>query len=679
MAYRFSPSQFVIGFLVLLVLTACGAGSDETESSFSMELVAEGPGISLDGVEIPVGEPTAVGFGQSIVTGETGRGLLSAGDLNFELFEGTQLQFLGADRLEVRALLKAGHLAVESAQETEVRLRLDSPNATITSVSREFEATVCQGSNGTSCLYVGSGEFDWLSGGEYVTVRAGESEFALIGEPPGPKRCVSEDDFIGWFDAARRNEAPHDLGGLVAGAPECAEGSEDDAGEVAEDDDHGQGGIGGFTGTKIPFGFGMAPVDIETPVIGTDTYTTDPAVYREPRPLDGPRRFHIDQRMISNSNYYAWLVSEAGTDPDKWSELAPDPWLRDAPEGDPTGATFPAGDDNNPVFSVRSQAAERYCRFTDKHLATEIEWELAAVVGVLDDLGSAREWVAEWDEYGPGAPAGQQVVRGQNLVDQADPYYRFFLADVGDQPVARAEVGFRCAAPEVAEPQEEPVEPISAAYSDDFCNNDRGWTLLAGGGFDIGYHPPCFYHVESNQDHHEVAVMSGSTVSQLTSVETDVLIRNVGDAPGNFRYGLIVGSAQSGYLLFTIQPEQEGDRFLLLWCVEEPSDPIVAQLGSGERYASSAPANEGDPNRHRGEKCAEDGAVSDRVAVENLERLNTLTIRADDAKWVSLTINGAVVGEAPVAMPTGDFGFFVQTYHKDLAHIHFDRLSAFGS
>ncbi len=672
---KLSPLKLIAAIAFLLVAAGCGADTDVPDS-LSMELVVENAAVSVDGNDAPIGEPTEIAFGQSIVLDEGGSGRLDAAPFQFELFKGSDLQPLGADRLNLSAFLRSGHLHIKSDEETEYRVRLTTPNATITTMTRNFELTVCQAPTGLTCLHVVSGEADWLSGGENLTVLQGQSEFAALGEPPGPPLCLSEDDYIKWFDDARRNEPGPDLGELVAAAPSCGEdeeGGPDD--EVAEPVDE-EGGLDEYSGSKIPTGVGMAAVSVETPVIGTDDFAANPEVYREQTTLDGPISFHIDQRLVSNEDYRAWLISAAGVEAELWTELAPDAWLRSAPEGDPTRATFPTDWDQEPVLGVRSEAAGRFCGFTFKSLATEINWELAAREGVLEDVGLVREWVTGWDEYGPGVPPGMQVLRGQNKVFDQDLYYRSVQADRADQPVARAKVGFRCIADTVLEPKAAEAVPADVPYNDEFCNFDNDWPLFAGDGYDIGYHPPCFYHVESNRTHNEVAVMSGAPFSQLRSVETDVVINEIGSEAGNFRYGLVVGSPSSGYLLFTVRPEDEGDRNYFWWCLQEPSDPILAALESGRPYASSHYPQERDPNRHRGEPCS-DSVASGRAEVSSLE--NTLGIAVGDAGSLVMTIDGTEVGQAPVPMPSGDFGFFVQTYHKDLVHMHYDRLTVVGS
>lgn len=242
MAHRFSPPQLIIGGIaVLLVLTACGADSSEDVAEFvPIQLVANQATVSLDGAEVPIDEPTPVVTGQPIVLDQEGLGLLSAGVIRLELFKETDLQFLQSDRLGLDTFLKSGHLDVESAQETDTRLRLDSANATITNLTPDFAATFWQGGDGASCLLVHRGRFEWSSGGGIDTLDAGESAFAPLGKPSGVKRCVSKDAWDDWFEAARRNEPVGTLADLVAQAPECADEVERELGEVAEGEEDGE-------------------------------------------------------------------------------------------------------------------------------------------------------------------------------------------------------------------------------------------------------------------------------------------------------------------------------------------------------------------------------------------------------------------------------------------------------
>jgi hypothetical protein len=268
------------------------------------------------------------------------------------------------------------------------------------------------------------------------------------------------------------------------------------------------------------------------------------------------------------------------------------------------------------------------------------------------------------------------VLRGENDLLAPDLYYRLILVDEADRPVARADAGLSCAADKVVEKTATTGVVGEIAYSDDFCSFDNNWPLIVGEGFDLGYHPPCFYHVESSRQHAEVLVMSGSDAISPAAIETDVLIRSTADSAGNFRYGFVVGSADSEYLTLTIQPAREGDSSFVLWCVQPPSETLVANLaGSGELYASHAPPL-GSPDGHRGEAGCPDGLGSGRVEVESFENTLSLTAGTDS---VTVAIDGENVGDVAVSMPTGDVGFFVQTYHMPLAHLHFDRLTVTSS
>jgi formylglycine-generating enzyme required for sulfatase activity len=194
--------------------------------------------------------------------------------------------------------------------------------------------------------------------------------------------------------------------------------------------------------------------------------------------LDG---FAIDRYEVTVSRYGKFLETTGGLKPpDHWDEAA--------------------GDDNFPIVGVNWHDADAYCRWAEKRLPTEAEWERAArgddgrkypwgddeptveranfgknsdrvykdglvpvdgraagasPYGILDLAGNAAEWVADWyregfapgDARNPKGPdSGQgKVIRGGGWRDPPDrlrssrPMYA--------KPEHRSDdVGFRCAA-----------------------------------------------------------------------------------------------------------------------------------------------------------------------------------------------------------------------------------------
>jgi hypothetical protein len=143
----------------------------------------------------------------------------------------------------------------------------------------------------------------------------------------------------------------------------------------------------------------------------------------------------------------------------------------------------------------------------------------------------------------------------------------------------------------------------------------------------------------------------------------------MGEVAGNYRFGITAGSPESGFVLFTVQPN-ETTRDRHDWCVSLMSDRLATMLVDVDRAWYQAPLR---PESHEGEFCP-DGLDSGFIDVADIDDPLVMTIRvsADD---VVVALNGREEGTAAIAIPVGDFGFFVQTYAKDKVHIHFNEIS----
>lgn len=91
---------------------------------------------------------------------------------------------------------------------------------------------------------------------------------------------------------------------------------------------------------------------------------------------------------------------------------------------------------------------EAYCRWRDKRLPSEFEWEVAVERGAVDATAPIYEWTASWYQAYPGNTVGEKefgetarVLRGHLEQGKLDPTVRRFLAPQSHN----ARVGFRCA------------------------------------------------------------------------------------------------------------------------------------------------------------------------------------------------------------------------------------------
>jgi formylglycine-generating enzyme required for sulfatase activity len=189
--------------------------------------------------------------------------------------------------------------------------------------------------------------------------------------------------------------------------------------------------------------------------------------------------FWIDRTEVTVAAYRACVDEHACARPERRSATC----------------TFELGDADLPVSCVHWKDAEAYCRFANKRLPSEIEWEYAAhgplavpfpwgatascsnaitlindqtgrscaskparvgthpagasVFGVLDMSGNVEEWTSDWYSEsltpGPGPRAGAaHVLRGGGWLS-APSLSRTTTRDWGSALEAGPNVGFRCA------------------------------------------------------------------------------------------------------------------------------------------------------------------------------------------------------------------------------------------
>lgn len=677
-SHRHRAELQILVWSVVLLAAACSS-VDATDQAgtgdSSPALTVARPTVLLNGAEAAAGNPIDVDPGDTVVV-EGGLGLVEYSNvLELEMFISTNVVLPDPDDLIVR--LKSGHLHVTLDQDVEGSLVVDLGERTLTTTEPGTEFVVCQAPEGATCVYVVEGGLQWEGDGDPALYGAGEGTFARPGEPPESPNCPPAASFSRWMSGSRNGTSRQSLSDYVGqwAQQPCDETSEPvDTGTTTTvaaglepqptDPAATTTTMPDTAAAEPPSGVGMAHVVIAAPSIGTDVDSDSPH-YIAPRNLEGPIEFYVDMTATTNADFRRWLASFAGDDPALWIEYAPDGWLDKAPGGAATQATYPEGSGDEAVRGVRWQAAANYCESQSKRLPTEIEWELAAVGDHLVDRAAApQDWVAEPEAYGE-LPEGDRVLRGTDPALDVDLYYRLYLEDRPEATVARANAGVRCAADEVAEGTAEPAAGGDVVYSDDFVDESAAWPKSDTEGFTVGYHGPDDYHVESSEPHQSVIVLRGGVFDEVI-IETEVSVLKT-EGVGNFRYGLAVGSRDQGLLLLTVQPSAGGNE--LDWCVQMVSEALANTLrASGDAFASFAPGDT--VVGHEGEVCSGLAGGTAAVTAED----NTLRVELFPA-GATVLLDGAVLESVDVPIAVEEYGFFVQTYHMDRAHIHYGSIT----
>ncbi len=228
---------------------------------------------------------------------------------------------------------------------------------------------------------------------------------------------------------------------------------------------------------------GMVLIPAAEFTMGRTRLTPDDNTKMRPRVLldDRPAHkvwlnaYYLDAREVTNAQYAKFLSATARRPPYHWS-----------------GAAYPKGEENLPVFNVSWDDANAYCRWAGKRLPTEAEWERAARAGkeglaypwgdkmeagkarynvetgpvpvgqfpasdfgLYDMAGNVSEWCSDWfdREYYQSSPSRNpkgpetgmyKVIRGGAWSDEAARTTVFFRNWVRPNQTT-PNIGFRCA------------------------------------------------------------------------------------------------------------------------------------------------------------------------------------------------------------------------------------------
>ncbi|MEM8924008.1 MAG: SUMF1/EgtB/PvdO family nonheme iron enzyme [Actinomycetota bacterium] len=657
----------------LLVLSACSSGDDGEDqvAEGDGDEVVEGPSIDIaaaelqiraerntvtvNGSDIDEGLVQTGASGDQIVVDQEGTAIITAVSVfEIEALRSADVTIpdMSADVLDVP--LAVGHVFVRLNPEADAELVIDAGERQFITRSPDAEFALCQAPNGASCLAVINGEVEWSEDGVASEVySAGQASFAARGNAPEPPRCADQ----GAIGAMRRELRSTDFEGALASIVDtwepCDGETEPEIMEVA-----------------LPSAARMERVVADTITVGSPDAAEDSEDLVAQKTIDGSADFYIEPLTVTNSEFRTWVATAAGDDADLWRSYAPADWIDRAPGGAATQAIYEQGTADEAVLGVDYATAEAFCASQAKRLATEVEWELAATAGIVEDLNDERQdWVTDWAAYGPGPDdaEGRQVLRGAGPTLAADPYYRVFAVADAEATAARRYARIRCAADEVAVGGRSFENEI---FRDDF--NALGWPIMDEETHELDYHPEN-YHLDLTERHRQLAVVQG-LVEPISEGRYDVDLfierNNTGVDQGGYRFGTVLGSSDE-LLTLTIQPDEfAGDRFTA--CVLPMQAELFAELNLDSpvyadpegRWASVVFES------HYGEDCvdAETSVDVPVTSIDNPVRLSLVMSGGDMEAWVNDVLVDTV--SSPSGVDT--YGFFSQIYHRPRTHIHYD-------
>ncbi|MCI0576417.1 MAG: SUMF1/EgtB/PvdO family nonheme iron enzyme [Chloroflexi bacterium] len=178
---------------------------------------------------------------------------------------------------------------------------------------------------------------------------------------------------------------------------------------------------------------------------------------------------------------------------------------------------------------------------------------------------------------------------------------------------------------------------VNALLSDDFANPASGWPEVSEGSTLSGYHPPDYYHVQSEEPNHRSTAFYDQEFGDFT-MESLVFVDSTDTQDGDFYYGLAVRRNGESYYAFLVSP----------------------RAGAWQVLKSSA----------TGQQLLAEGAAT----LNGLAGRDLLRVDAQGPELV-FHINGQAVAHVSDSEYTsGQVGFVVETVDETRAHIHYESL-----
>jgi len=476
MGFHNRSSQMTVWFLFLFFIYGCSSGisaplpetsiptnplpdsalptsTQEPVSSVQTVLTAHEQHVTLSGVEsseeeLGKNEMVTIPLGEGIKLDDSGRGVLLFDDRHeIDIFGKTEIQ-IDAAKIEsggsmfVRIKQIAGHIHVLLDEHTVARLTLETNESTITTLEQGTEFIICYAPKALTCITVQEGAIEVTSENEERIYRKGDATYYKPGDPPQPPICIQEDELRDWLTRKWGPGETEALGDLVQTWPQepCASSPTAGPSEAAN---------------NLPQPEGMVQIEAGRYEIGS----SQPDEFHQEKQEIRLGEFWIDMYEVTNADYQRYLDAASQSPPVVW----------------------PAADEH-PVRGVSWDEALAYCKWLNKRLPTEAEWEVAgrgpgtnpplfpwgnnpgadgavndlprddtyevgtapfnvSKFGVYDMAGNVWEWVDE--PYAPVAE-GYHILRGGRHGLLRDMAYRQVAESNNERFVPFA--GFRCAA-----------------------------------------------------------------------------------------------------------------------------------------------------------------------------------------------------------------------------------------